>query len=377
MLLIFPAVFLVVGLGLGCGLAYANYRTRNYLRSIENARLYKAGSPVNGLIKIQGVARAVNARDLLVSPIEQQPCVYYHLVIERYHNSTPARTTASVRRGPSGYWERIIEDTQSIPMVISDETGEVPIDPKAAQLDLKSSRRHANMFHKLPPALEQSLRDRYKIVTSTGFFAKQMRYTEVVIAQDAEAFVLGDCEVRDGKATFTTKNHPLLLSFRKEENLLRNGKIAAAIMAVASVVVPILFLLLAWYTYSSTSAQFKPGNQGGAAKANDGKEDSRKEGAISREIAKLKNPGANLSERAWAARKLPEAPAGDIVAEVAPYLNPLLQSKDGFHRESALRAIERGWGTQANEATLKQLLRTTRDAKVQNEILAAIKCLGK
>jgi hypothetical protein len=152
---------------------------------------------------------------------------------------------------------RIIDDKQAIPMVVADETGAVPIDAKAARLDFKSNRRHANFLSKLPKELEQSLRERYKIVTSTFFIPKQMRYTEIVIPQDSEVFVHGDCEVKDGQATFDTKSHPLYLSFRKEKDLIRNSKISSAIMGVAGVLIPILFLYLAWCTYRSTSAEFK------------------------------------------------------------------------------------------------------------------------
>jgi hypothetical protein len=258
MLLILPTVFLLLGLGLGGGLLYANYRTRGYLRSIEEARWCKAGEPVAGPVKMQGVARAVDAKDLLTSPIEQRPCVYYHLVIEQFHQNSSSRGPASVRRGPgSGYWERVVEDTQAVPMVVADDTGAIPVDPKQARLDFKSNRRHANLLAKLPKEIEESVRDRYKIVTRAGWLPKQMRYTEVVIGQDEEVFVMGDCEVKDGKPAFVTTSHPLYLSFRKEEALVRNGKITAKVTAVLGVVLPILFLVLAVWTYRSTSAEFK------------------------------------------------------------------------------------------------------------------------
>ena len=279
MFFILPAVFLIIGLGLGCGLLYGNYRTRNYLRSLEQARLCEAGSLVSGPVKMQGVAKAVDAKDLLLSPIEQTPCVYYHLVIEQFQQSSSSRSTpAVVRRGPgSGSWVRIIEDTQAIPMLVADETGAVPVDAKAAKLDFKSNRRHANFLSKLPKELEQSLRERYKIVTSTFFIPKQMRYTEVVIPQDAEVFVHGECEVKDGQATFDTRNHPLYLSFRKEKDLIRNGKITSAIMGVAGVVIPILAIFLAWQTYRSTTAEFKRDNRPVAAKPDAGKDKTGKE----------------------------------------------------------------------------------------------------
>jgi hypothetical protein len=263
-------------------------------------------------------------------------------------------------------------------MVIADETGALRIDPKAAQLDFKTSRRHANFLKSLPKDLEESLRERYKLVTRAAFLPKQMRYTEIVIPQEAEVFLLGDCQMKDGKAAFVTKEHPLLLSFRKEADLLRNGKIAARITAVAAFLVPMLFSLLAWYTYQSMSEKFKPRDRSVAVKNNAGKNNTNKEDLISQGIAKLKDPNASLSDRARAARKLPEAPAGgDLVAEVAPLLNHMLQSKDKFHRDSALMAIKQGWGNQANEEDLRRLLTSTKDAKTKKEVAAAIERLGK
>jgi hypothetical protein len=261
MLLIFPTVFLVVGLGLGCGLVFINVRTRSHMRSIEQATLCKAGSLISGPVKLEGVAKAVDPNALLISPIEQKPCVYFHLVIEQWQNAA-IQTSASVRRGPgSGSWTPVVEDIQAIPMVVADETGEVAIDLKQAKLDLKAKRKHANFLNQLPKDLEQSLRDRYKIVTKTWFLPKQMRYTELVIAQDAEVFVFGDCEVKDGKATFDNSHQPVHLSFRNEKTVLRNGKIVTWVTGVGAVVVPIAFLLLAWFIYATSSAQFKPMNQ--------------------------------------------------------------------------------------------------------------------
>lgn len=369
MVYILPLVCLVIGLSLGGGLLYASRRMQSRLQCIEAARPCKAGSPVTGLVKMHGTVKAVNPDELLISPIEQRPCVYYRLVIERFHAST-TKTTASVRPAPgSGSWERVIEDVQAIPMVVADETGEVSVDPKTADLDFQTSRRHANFLTSLPKELEQSLRERYKIVTSTFFIPKQMRYTEVVIAQDAEVFVVGDCEVKDGQASLTRKEHPLMMTFRTEQQVLRNGKITTTIFKIAAVAFPLLFLALAWFAYRDGSALINPHQN--AAKA------GGKEGAALEAIAKLKNNRAGLSERAWAARKLAETPVvKNQVGEVAPLLNPLLDSKDVFHRESAVLAIKQGWGSTVNQPALQRVLQSTTDARFRKEVVAAINRLG-
>jgi hypothetical protein len=261
MIFVLPLAFLVVGLGLGGGLLYASQRMRTRVECIQNARPCKAGSPVAGLVKMHGTVQAVNPGELLVSPIEQRPCVYYKLVIEQFRTSSSTAKTSVGRAPGSGSWEPIVEDVQAVPMVIADETGDVAIDPKEAQLDFKAKSKESNLFTSMPKELEESLRERYKIVTKTFFIPKQMRYTEVVIAQDAEVFVVGDCEMKDGKATLTRKDHPLLLTFRKEQEVVRNSKITATICTVAAVVVSCIFLAIAALLFTAVSGKPAAANQ--------------------------------------------------------------------------------------------------------------------
>ena len=96
LLLIFPAVFLIVGLGIGGGLLYVNRRTRSHLQLIESARFCKAGSAGTGLIKLRGVVKAAEPQQLLSSPLERKPCVYYRFVIERFQSTKPGKDIPGV-----------------------------------------------------------------------------------------------------------------------------------------------------------------------------------------------------------------------------------------------------------------------------------------
>jgi hypothetical protein len=125
----------------------------------------------------------------------------------------------------------------------------VSVNPKTAQLDLQHNRQQANWFMSLSKELEESLRERYKIVTKNWFLPKQMRYTEVVIAQDAEVFVVGECETKDGQAALVNKDNRVMLTFRKEETVLRNGKIALTIFKGLAIAIPIVFVGLAIFAY--------------------------------------------------------------------------------------------------------------------------------
>ena len=86
-MLILPLSFLVVGLALGGGLYFVSHRLRTRLQSIAEARPCKASEVAPGRVKMHGTVQAVNPDTLLTSPIEQQPCVYYRLVIEQWRSS--------------------------------------------------------------------------------------------------------------------------------------------------------------------------------------------------------------------------------------------------------------------------------------------------
>ena len=127
---------------------------------------------------------------------------------------------------------------------------------------------------------------------------------------------------------------------------------------------------LAWSVFTSGLLE-PPGSRQNSAQP------GAKSNSTQEAIARLRNPNASLSDRAWAARKLAETPAAPHqAAEVAPLLNPLLESRDGFHRDSAVLAIKQGWGSPVNEPGLRRLLQSTRDARKQQELTAALNRLG-
>jgi hypothetical protein len=331
---------------------------RSRLKTIEDAKPCKAGAPITGLVKLQGKIQAVDPHRLLTSPIDQKKCVYYRLLIEEHRQ---ALITSGKSKNMSS-WVPIVEDEQSIPMVIADETGALSLNPKEAQLDFESSRTHANLFSSLPAEMMERLKARYKIVTNISFVPKQMRYTEVAITQDQEVFAVGECEVNDGEATLTSKEHPLMLTFRNEEQVLRNGKITLTIFKALAVGVPALFLAFA--VYASMSIWSDAAHEHAA-----------KEGAQDT-IARLKSP--SFSERAKAAEKLARMPAvKSEVPAVAPELNVLLESANRFQRESAIAAIKNGWGSSVNEPALRRLQQNANDARLQREIDAALKKITK
>jgi hypothetical protein len=338
---------------------------RRRLQTIEEARPCKAGTPGTGLVKLHGTIRAVHPDQLLISPIEQKPCVYYRLLIEEFRQNTfSSGVHVTSKTTTSGSWVSVIDDVQAIPIVIADETGQVGVDPKEANLDFQVNRKHANLFSSLPKELEESLREKYKIVTKNAFLAKQMRYTETVIEHDQKVFAVGECETINGKPALTKKEHPLLITFRNEKQVLRNGKIGILVMKALAVAFPAGFLTLAVFAGGSLWSQ------------SDSKNNSATKDPTLETIAKLKSN--SYSEKARAARKLAQTPViNNQIAQVAPELNALLNSPDAFQREAAVEAIVQGWGSPVNEPGLRRIQQNAPDARIQRDVATALAKIGR
>lgn len=88
-------------------------------RRIENTPTSKARSAAMGMIEIQGRAKRLYA---LVSPMSQQPCVYYCL--KKYRRANRDKQWQLSRITTSG----------TVPFIIEDDTGTVQIDPQGAKL---------------------------------------------------------------------------------------------------------------------------------------------------------------------------------------------------------------------------------------------------
>lgn len=93
-------------------------------RRIENTPTSKARSAAMGMIEVHGRAKRLYA---LVSPISQQPCVYYCL--KKYRRASRDKQWQLSRITSSG----------TVPFIIEDDTGKIKIDPQGAKLSPKTT----------------------------------------------------------------------------------------------------------------------------------------------------------------------------------------------------------------------------------------------
>jgi len=93
----------------------------------QNATASKIADALPGLVEVSGIATGPNT---ISAPITGQPCYLYRTAVWQQ------------RKAASQEWEKLADETLHVPFFLDDLTGQLPIDPLGADLDLHSE------FHK-------------------------------------------------------------------------------------------------------------------------------------------------------------------------------------------------------------------------------------
>jgi hypothetical protein len=234
----------LVGLGFAVGLMVGLVRARHRIRFIEAARECQGGQLIAGLAKMRGEIRAVNGADLLASPMTQAPCVYYKFVVEQERTRND-RTDRSM--GTETDWQTVLTDEQAVPAAVRDETGDALVDLKGAEVVLSPGQQlKSGTFNNTPAELEGRLSTRYGFSGKGFIFNKSLRYTEQVIEEGVRVLVVGEVKVpQSGTAVFIKGDHPLLVTDKGEDELVRHYKKEGIVFLIAALVVPLVLLGIA------------------------------------------------------------------------------------------------------------------------------------
>ncbi|HEV2493152.1 MAG TPA: hypothetical protein VG204_08795 [Terriglobia bacterium] len=109
--------------GLGAYLFAKGFRVYWKFRVIENLPLSPLRAVAMGLVRVRGRAAG---DEVLTSPVTQQPCYYYKLMIDKWE--TDARNRS--------YWMLYRRDSDAVQFYLEDETGRATVYPRGAELDL-------------------------------------------------------------------------------------------------------------------------------------------------------------------------------------------------------------------------------------------------
>ena len=167
------------------------------LRLLKNTPTAKINSVAIGLAELQGHAVP---RETMTSPIEQLPCVYWHYKVEELRRS-----------GKNRYWATIAEDKSHVPFYIEDDTGKILVDPEDADVDIPQDLcEETGMFSSLS-ACTQGFCSRQGY--GTGFFERNKRFTEWMIAPRDPLFVFGTVTAPEGQMAGLRKTEDRLVCY--------------------------------------------------------------------------------------------------------------------------------------------------------------------
>lgn len=152
-------------------------------------------------VKLWGM---IEAEQPLISELKQQPCVVYTMTVEREYEETvvekdsAGKTTTETRRGS----ETLSSHRQSIPFYLTDNTGQILVDPDGADLELVEV---LNQFQPGEPAGGLLSLGQFSLTLGspqgTGRRTLGYRYRESVLPMHRSALVVGTVSDRNGPLT--------------------------------------------------------------------------------------------------------------------------------------------------------------------------------
>lgn len=258
------------------GVGWHSHRTAAWL----TRPLSRIGTLRPGLRKVRGKIAAFE--DVLHSPLTNRKCVYYRLrVSEECKKWRPTDVLRGGWRRPniingiffvytlddsfassqdSGderavySWHDVLDEVESVPFCIEDDTGSVEVEVRGATVSAKTIARMATSMHEpvlaLSPLLER-LREEHGIeaVDERGQF-KTLRFVEEVLSIGADATVLGSVESKKGRALcFHADDDALLVAegtVAKQGRAARNRAIGFAVGCGIAFIVGAACLCLAF-----------------------------------------------------------------------------------------------------------------------------------
>jgi len=107
---------------------YFGFKQFHKFSLIKDTPTSKIRSMAMGLVEIHG---NVEAKETILTPFSQVPCVYYEYKIEEYRQHT--RRDSDGKTHTTYSWDTIASGSRRIPFFAKDDTGEAYVNPKGAE----------------------------------------------------------------------------------------------------------------------------------------------------------------------------------------------------------------------------------------------------
>jgi hypothetical protein len=214
--------------------------TVEQLQSLSDdlARRGDAGS----LRFITEVKGRVGCDQPLVSELTETECVYYSMKVEWEYNEIFYEESGDERIEHKREGEETLaERNETVPFWIEDATGRIVIDPEGAELIPKQTLSRTEDDEGLPD--EEIRMGRFAMeapwkTSEEERRPKEYRFEEEAIPVDQEVYVLGEAVDSDGvlRVQNPTRRGRFIISTRREESLLREGRLTMIGLVLGAIV---------------------------------------------------------------------------------------------------------------------------------------------
>ena len=253
--LLCPLSFLFLGLLTAGVLGFLAFRSgRKAVLPADPVKCKVAEMRDGDVCRVKG--RLVAREAPLKSPLTNKECVFYSFQVQQaYETRTWRSTYGSEDFSRSESWRPIIDDAQSVAVMLEDDTGTARLDLKEAHVDSAAAIEEGVVDTGSPAGLqfELLLQKRYGESTLVGRRAVRSTYTrrssmvsqksesrrakmcEKVLENGIAVIVLGEVEVREGKSPrFRPKNFPLVLTVKGRQPTLPAARKTATTLWIAA-----------------------------------------------------------------------------------------------------------------------------------------------
>ncbi|MBI3182937.1 MAG: hypothetical protein HYZ28_12440 [Myxococcales bacterium] len=207
-------------------------------RRMAETRTSQVSSLMPGFAEVKG--RASPAGLPLESPLSKTPCIYYRFQVEEHR-----------RRGKRSYWRTVIDDRREAGLVVFDGTGRVAVRLSEAELHLApDAHARSGVFNDAPTELEATLSERYGRSSVGWVFNKTMRYTETLLREGEEIYVLGTVGSGPAGLEFCRGNDLFIVTDKSEEDLSAKFHRNAVIGSIIGTIFGIGALFLAGVAFA-------------------------------------------------------------------------------------------------------------------------------
>lgn len=168
------------GIFMGLAAFGKGFVTLRRKRLIENTPTSTVRSLAMGLSEVCGEALPYKG-NILKSPFSGKDCLYFRFEVEEYRRS-----------GKHSRWVTIKKGLNAVLFNLKDDTGEVVVDPKDAEIDIPIDFTiEPGSGKTAPPSLTEFMNQEGLKLTGFLGFSKKLRFSEYFIAPGDKLFILG------------------------------------------------------------------------------------------------------------------------------------------------------------------------------------------